>query len=86
MNIIKVILAIIGIFFAGFAALWVLGLLSTLIWYLFWIAIIGGLIYGGVRLFKKMEAKALGYEPQSRLDTNDIQMSWDEYHRKYINK
>lgn len=86
MNIIKLILAVIGIFFAGFVALWLLGFLSSLLWYAVWIGLLGGLIYGGYRLFVKAESKALGSDPYSGIGTGDINMSWDEYDRKYINK
>jgi len=86
MNIIKVILAMLGIFFAGMLVLWLLGWLGWLLGWAFWIAIIGGLGYGGYKLFKKVEAKALGSDPHSGLGTGDIEMSWDEYDRKYLHK
>ncbi len=87
MNIIKLILAAIGFIFVGMALLWVLGFLSSIIWYLFWIAAIGGLAYGGYRLFRKIEDKALGADPQAGIGSGtDINMSWDEYERKYLRK
>ena len=85
MNIVKIILAIIGIFFAGFVALWVLGFLSSILWYVFWIGILGGLGFGAYRLFTKLESKALGGgNPNSGIGTGDINMSWDEYDKKYL--
>jgi hypothetical protein len=86
MSIIKLILGIIGIFIAGMVVLWVLGILSSLVWYLFWIAVLGGLAWGGYKLFKKVEAKALGSDPHAGLGRGDIQMSWDEYDKKYLHK
>ena len=87
MNIIKLILAVIGIFLAGMVVLWVLGFLSSILWYLFWIGILGGLAYGGYRLFKKAEAKALGSDPHAGLGRGtEIPMSWDEYDKKYLHK
>ena len=86
MNIIKFILAVIGIFFAGMVVLWLLGWVSTLLWYIFWIGLLGGIAYGGYKLFKKAEAKALGSDPHAGIGTSDIQMSWDEYDRKYLHK
>jgi len=87
MNIIKLILAVIGIFLAGMVVLWVLGFLSSILWYLFWIGILGGLAYGGYRLFKKVEAKALGSDPHTGLGRGtEIPMSWDEYDKKYLHK
>ena len=86
MNIIKFILGAIGLVFVGMLLLWVLGFLSSIIWYVFWIGLLGGLAYGGYRLFKKVENKALGADPYSGLGTGDINMSWDEYDKKYLHK
>ena len=86
MNIIKVILAILGIFFAGMVVLWLLGWVTTLLWYVFWIGILGGVVYGGYKLFTRLEAKVLGSDARSSLPPGDIQMSWDEYDKKYLRK
>lgn len=87
MNIIKLILAAIGFIFVGMALLWVLGFLSSIIWYLFWIGLIGTLAYGGYKMFRKIEDKALGADPQTGIGSGvDINMSWDEYERKYLQK
>ena len=55
MNIIRFILAAIGLIFVGMLLLWVLGFLSTIVWYLFWIGVLGAIGYGGYRLFRKIE-------------------------------
>ena len=87
MNIIKLILAAIGLIFVGMALLWVLGFLSSIIWYLFWIGAIGALSYVGYKAFRKLEDKALGADPHAGLGSGtDINMSWDEYERKYLQK
>jgi hypothetical protein len=86
MNVIKFILAVLGAVFAGLIILSLLGWLGTLIWYLFWIGVLGAIGYGGYKLFKKAEAKALGSDPYAGLGTSDINMSWDEYDRKYLHK
>jgi hypothetical protein len=86
MNIIKLILAILGIFFAGMVVLWLLGWVGTLLWYVFWIGLLGGIAYGGYKLFTKIEAKALGADRHSGIGSGDIQMSWDEYDKKYLRK
>ena len=86
MNIIKLILAVIGVFFAGMVVLWLFGFLTSILWYVFWIGLIGGLAYGGYKLFKKVESKALGGDPHSGIGTGDINMSWDEYDKKYLHK
>lgn len=87
MNIIKFILAVIGLIFVGMLLLWAIGFLSSIIWYLFWIGVFGAIGYAGYRLFQKIEAKALGSDPQRGLGGGmDINMSWDEYERKYLKK
>jgi hypothetical protein len=86
MNIIKLVLAVIGVFFAGMVVLWLFGFLTSILWYVFWIGLLGGLAYGGYRLFKKVESKALGGDPYSGIGTGDINMSWDEYDKKYLHK
>lgn len=86
MNIIKFILAVIGLIFVGMLLLWVLGFLSSIIWYLFWIGVLGGMAYGAYKLFTKVESKVLGSEKRGAIDPADIQMSWDEYDRKYLHK
>lgn len=87
MNIIKFILAAIGLIFVGMLLLWVLGFLSSIIWYLFWIGVLGAIGYGGYKLFKKVEAKALGSDSHTGIGTSaDINMSWDEYDKKYLHK
>ena len=87
MNIIKFILAAIGFIFVGMALLWVLGFLSSIIWSLFWIGLIGAVAYGGYRLFRKIEDKALGTGSNAGIGSGTvINMSWDEYERKYLQK
>ncbi|MGE3465719.1 MAG: hypothetical protein AB7J13_02200 [Pyrinomonadaceae bacterium] len=86
MNIIKLILAIIGIFFAGMVVLWLFGFLTSILWYAFWIGLLGGIAYGGYKLFTKIESKALGGDKHDNLGTGDISMSWDEYDKKYLHK
>lgn len=87
MNIIKFILAAIGLLFVGLLLLWALGFVWSIIWYLFWIGLLGAVGYGGYRLFRKVENKALGSDPHDGLGSGvDVNMSWDEYERKYLRK
>lgn len=86
MNIIKLILTLLGIVFGTLIVLWVLGFVWSLIWYIVFFGIIAALGYGGYRLFKKAEAKALGYESHTGISAGDINMSWDEYDKKYLHK
>lgn len=87
MNIIKLILAAIGLVFVGMVLLWVLGILGSLLSWVFWLGLLGVIGYGGYRLFVAVEKKALGSDPHQGLDgPSDINMSWDEYDKKYLHK
>jgi len=86
MNIIKLILAGIGLVFVGMLLLWVLGWVGSLLSWVFWLGLIGLVGYGGYRLFLKIENKALGSDPRQGLGGADINMSWDEYDKKYLHK
>ncbi|MEP6787263.1 MAG: hypothetical protein ABJB40_02450 [Acidobacteriota bacterium] len=87
MNIIKLILAAIGLVFVGMLLLWVLGVVGSLLSWAFWIALIALVGYGGYRLFRKIEDKALGAGNSAGIGSGtDINMSWDEYDKKYLHK
>lgn len=86
MNIIKLILAGLGLIFGVLVALWVLGWVWSIVWYLLVFGVLGAVAYGGYSLFKKIERKALGHDPYSGIGTGDVQMSWDEYDKKYLHK
>ena len=87
MNIIKIILAVVGIVFGVIAFFWLLGIISSLLWYGFWIGLLAAVGYGGYKLFQRSEAKTLGGGSASELNgVRDYDMSWEEYERKYLSK
>ena len=86
MNFIKVILAILGLIFGVMLFLWLFGLITSLLWYGFWIGVIGAIGYGGYKLFKKAENKAVGPGTTNYIDDRDFSLSWEEYDKKYLNK
>jgi hypothetical protein len=87
MNILKILLAIIGLILGIYIFFWLFGLLSSLLWYGVMIAIVGAIGYGGYRLFKKAENKYVGPgTARDSLDSRDYDMTWDEYERKYLHK
>ena len=86
-NIIKLILAGLGLIFGALIVLWALGFVWSLIWYIIVFGILGAIGYGGYQLFKKVERKALREDPHSGIGAGtDINMSWDEYDKKYLHK
>lgn len=87
MNIIKLLLAVLGLVFLGLIALSLLGWVGTLLSWAFWIGLLGLVAYGGYRLFLAVERRALGSDPHAGLGSGtDIKMSWDEYDKKYLHK
>jgi len=88
MNLIKLILSLLGLIFGVLLVLWALGFVWSIIWYLVVFAIVGAIGYGGYKLFRKIEDKALGgADPNAGLGSGaDINMSWDEYDKKYLHK
>jgi high-affinity Fe2+/Pb2+ permease len=87
MNFIKVILAILGIFLGIYLFFWVLGVVSTLLWYGFWIGLVAAIGYGGYRLFRSAEDKLVSAgSARGELDERDFNLSWDEYEKKYLHK
>lgn len=87
MNFIKIILAILGLILGAMVFFWVLGIVSSLLWYAVWIGLIAAVGYGGYKLFLRAEAKALGGGPANELNgVRDYDLSWEEYERKYLSK
>ena len=87
MSFIKFLLWTLGIIFGVFLFFWVLGIVSSVLWYGFWIGLLAAAGYGGYKLFLKAERKALEAEKHSGLGAGyDVNMSWDEYERKYLKK
>ncbi len=87
MNIIKFILVALGLIFGAVLIWGVLGFVWSILWYLLVIGFIGAIGYGGYKLFRKVEDKALGSDPHTGIGSGiDINMSWDEYERKYLKK
>ncbi|MEP6944630.1 MAG: hypothetical protein ABJA02_01850 [Acidobacteriota bacterium] len=87
MNIIKLILAAFGMIVGIMLVLWVLGFVWSIVWYILVFGIIGAVGYGAYKLFLKAEAKALSSDPHAGISSGlDVNMSWDEYDKKYLHK
>lgn len=87
MNFFKILLTLVGLVVGVMVFFWLLGAVTTLLWYGFWIGLIAAAGYGGYTLFKKAENKYVG--PGTRageIDARDYNMSWEDYERKYLNK
>lgn len=87
MKFIKVILTLLAILFGVIGVFWLLGIVWSLLGYAFWLGIVAALGYGGYRLFKKLENKALASGSGfPEIEDRDYTLSWEEYNRKYLKK
>ena len=88
MNFIKILLAIAGLLLVTFFAFYIIGLISTIIWYLFLLGVIG--IGGAVvyQLFKKDKEPPQLKEntPTAIADMQNTDRLLEEYRRKYLEK
>jgi hypothetical protein len=81
---IKWLLIIIGLLLLVWLGLWAIGLISALLWYVFWIAVIGAIGYGGYKLLAGKE------EPRKLPENTPIAIAeirtdrvLEEYKKKY---
>ncbi|MBX3292520.1 MAG: hypothetical protein KF881_06465 [Acidobacteria bacterium] len=86
MTILKIILALLVIAIVGVGAFWLLGFLSSILSYVFWIGLLGGVAYVGYRLFVGVEKALLGDDARGSISDGDIRMTWDDEERKYLHK
>jgi hypothetical protein len=77
MSFIKFLLVFLGLIFGAVVVFWLLGIVWSLLWYVFWIGLIGAAGYGVYSLFKRAE---------NYIDSPDTNMSWEEYDRKYLER
>lgn len=87
MKFIKWLLIIIGIFLLVWLGLWAIGIVSALLWYAFWIGVIGVIGYGGYKLLAKGEPRQLEEKtPIGIAEVGDADRALEEYRRKYLPK
>lgn len=86
MKFIKWLLIVIGILLLIWLGFWALGLISALIGYLFWIAVIGVIGYGGYRLLIKKEERPRLEEktPIGIAEITNADRALEEYKQKYL--
>ncbi len=88
MNLIKILLAIAGLLLVTFFAFYIIGLLSTIIWYLFLLGVIG---IGGAVVYellkKEKEPTILKEKTHTAIEEmENTDRLLEEYRRKYLEK
>jgi uncharacterized membrane protein YebE (DUF533 family) len=89
MDTIKIILAVIGVIAVVIAGIWLIGIVSAILWFALWIGLLAAIGYGGYKLLlgKKKTNKILEEKtPIAIADMQDTDRALEEYKRKYLSK
>lgn len=90
MNFIKFLLILLGIGLGIYLVFWILfGIVSTILWYAFWIALIGLGGYAGYKLFFEKDKETARLEEKKPIAIAEIQnfdRALEEYRRKQLEK
>lgn len=88
MDIIKTILAIIGVIAVVITGFWLFGIISAILWLLLWVAVIAGIGYGSYKLFFEKEKTSKQLDDKTSIaiaDLKDADRALEEYRRKLLN-
>ncbi len=89
MDTIKIILAALGAIVIVIIAIWLIGIVSAILWFALWAGLIAAIGYGGYKLlFGKTKSKAQLEEktPIAIADLKDTDRALEEYKRKYLSE
>ena len=89
MDTIKIILAVIGVIAVIIVAIWLIGIISALLWFALWIGLIAAIGYGGYKLLfarEKTKPKLEEKTPVAIADLKETDRALEEYKRKYLNE
>lgn len=89
MDTIKIILAAIGVIAVVIIAIWLIGIVSAILWFGLWIGLIAAIGYGGYKLLfakEKTTAKLEEKSPIAIADLKDTDRALEEYKRKYLSE
>ena len=87
MNWLKYLLIALGLLFAGMILFSVIGLITTVVYYLLIIGVLGGAAYFGYKLLKKetsFELEAKNPLAEIEMDNAKSVKQLEEYKRKYL--
>jgi hypothetical protein len=89
MDTLKIILAVIGVIALVVVAIWLIGIISALLWFGLWIGLIAAIGYGGYKLLfarEKTKPRLEEKTPIAIADLKDTDRALEEYKRKYLNE
>jgi hypothetical protein len=82
------ILILLGLLTVGFLGYFLIGIISSLLWYAFVIGVIGAVGYGGYKLFNKSKEtpQIEGKQTISISEMDNADRALEEYKQKYLPK
>lgn len=89
MDTIKIILAVIGVIALIIIGIWLIGIVSAILWFALWVGLIAAIGFGGYKLlFGKNKTEKILEEktPIAIADLRDTDRALEEYKRKYLPK
>ncbi len=90
MDTIKVILTVIGVIAVVVVGIWLIGIISALLWFGLWIGLLAAIGYGGYKLFfakeKPITQQLEEKTPIEIADIKDTDLQLEEYKRKLLPK
>ena len=89
MDTIKIILTVIGVIALVIVGIWLIGIVSAILWFGLWIGLLAAIGYGGYKLLFAKEKTTARLEEKTPIAINDLQntdRTLEEYKRKYLPK
>ena len=87
MNTIKIILAAVGLIAIVLLAYALIGIISSVVWYLFVIGVVAVIGVGGYKLLKRADAPQLESKPNIAIsEMENADRTLEEYKQKYLPK
>ena len=89
MDTIKIILTAIGVIALVVVGIWLVGIISALLWFALWIGLFAAIGYGGYKLFFAKEKTTPKLEEKTPImiaDLKDTDRQLEEYKRKLLTK
>ncbi len=89
MDTIKIILTVIGVIAIVVVGIWLIGIISALLWFALWVGLLAAIGYGGYKLFFAKEKSVKHLEEKSPIAIADLKeedRQLEEYKRKYLTK
>ena len=89
MDTIKLILTVIGVIAVVIVGIWLIGIVSAILWFGLWIGLLAAIGYGGYKLLFAKEKTTARLEEKTPIAISDLQntdRTLEEYKRKYLPK